>query len=331
MLMRTLGHSGIEVGAIGMGCWAIGGPFWRADGGPHWHEGDGLSPGGWGKVDDDESIRAIQAAIDLGVNVFDTASSYGCGHSEVVLGKAIIGQRDKVIIATKFANVIDEEKKIYFHHDASPEHIRDSCEASLRRLNTDYIDIFQLHWSNFDGDVKPVLDTLERLVAEGKIRWYGWSTDDPERMRKMTVGDHCLVVQHAGSVFRNPMEMLGLCDEFDLVSLVRSPLSMGLLTGKYDSSTTFPEDDIRHTWQVKSDDFAETFEAIDAIREILTSGGRTVAQGALAYIWGRSERSIPIPGFRNSRQAAENARAMEIGPLSADQMGEVESILAGFS
>ena len=170
-MKRTLGRSGIEVSALGLGCWAIGGPFWA-----------GETPLGWGEVDDNESIRAIHAALDLGINFFDTANVYGAGHSERILGRALAGRRSQVVIATKFNAVFDEETRQVIGADASPEGIRRACEDSLRRLNTDYIDLYQFHDNGYPADqAEPVRETLEELVKEGKIRFYGWSTDFPDR------------------------------------------------------------------------------------------------------------------------------------------------------
>jgi len=134
MITRKLGRSDIEVSAVGLGCWAIGGPFTAEDG----------NPVGWGRVDDKESIRAIGRALDLGVTLFDTADVYGCGHSERILGQALGKRRSDVAIATKFGRVFDASKRHILGNDASPEHIRQACEASLSRLNTDVIDLYQL-------------------------------------------------------------------------------------------------------------------------------------------------------------------------------------------
>ena len=328
---RKFGHSDIDVNPLGMGCWAVGGPFWRADGGPSWNVStDDLSPGGWGQVDDAQSIRAIQTAIDLGVNVFDTSSSYGAGHSERVLGQAIARQRDKVVIVTKFANIIDEERKLYLGHDASPAAVRQSCEDSLQRLNTDYLDVFLLHWHNFDGDMTELLDTLESLVAAGKIRYYGWSTDLVDKAREMAAGNHCLAMEHHISAMHDVPDMLALCDEFDLVSLVRSPLTMGILTGKFTADSTFGKDDIRRGWNFKDGRQAFLQEIVESLREVLTSDGRSMVQGALAWIWARSTRTIPVPGFKNVAQVEENCRALEFGPLSDDQMRQVAEIMAQY-
>ena len=146
--VRTLGRSGIEVFPIGLGCWAIGGPFARSSDGEH-------SPMGWGEVDDDESIRAIHHALDRGVNFFDTANNYGAGHSERILGRALAGRRDGVVIATKFASVFDEDEGVHYDDRDLPmtyDAIREACEGSLRRLQTDYVDVYLLHHGEYDLD-----------------------------------------------------------------------------------------------------------------------------------------------------------------------------------
>ncbi len=320
-ITRTLGRSGLQVSAMGLGCWAIGGAAWRGD-----------RPTGYGRVDDGESVRAIHHALDLGVNFFDTADAYGAGHSERVLGRALAGRRDQVVIATKFGNTFEETTRQLTGEDVSPTYIRRACEASLRRLDTDHIDLYQLHLGVSAVRARLVLDVLDDLVAQGKIRAYGWSTDDPERARVFAERPHCTAVQHGMNVFHYDPAMLALCDEVDLACICRKPLAQGLLTGKYHAGTRLPADDIRSSgvsWLVYFQDgkpSAEWLSRLDAIREILTSGGRTLVQGALAWIWGRSERTVPIPGFKTVAQVKENAAAMQFGPLSAKQVGEIDRI-----
>src|SRR5215210_9416174 len=149
VMLRSLGaSSGVEVSAMGLGCWAIGGP-WEFAG----------SPAGWGAVDDEESVRAIRRALDLGVTFYDTADVYGCGHSERVLGRALEDRREEAVIATKFGLLFDENTRTGSGADASPTYIRKACEESLRRLRTDYIDVYQLHGGTKDAEA--VVDTLE--------------------------------------------------------------------------------------------------------------------------------------------------------------------------
>jgi aryl-alcohol dehydrogenase-like predicted oxidoreductase len=309
---------------MGLGSWAIGGPFWR----------DGV-PVGWGEVDDDESIRAIHAALNLGVTFIDTADVYGAGHSERVIGRALAGRRDQVVVATKFGNVFDETTRQITGADASPSHIRQACEASLRRLDTDYIDLYQFHQGGYDLELAgEVRDMLEGLVAEGKIRAYGWSTDDPARARLFAEGENCVSVQHQMNVLNDTGPMIALCEELDLASINRGPLAMGLLTGKYQADSKLGDDDVRGAqgpaWMKYFKDGKpnpEWFQKVQAIRDVLTSGGRSLVQGALAWLWARSEKTVPIPGFRTVAQVEENCAAMQFGPLSAEHVREIDVLL----
>lgn len=323
-MKRLLGRSGIEVSALGMGCWAIGGPFWN-----------GETPNGWGEVDDAESIRALHAALDRGVNFFDTANVYGAGHSERVLGRAFLGRRDQVVIATKFNAVFDEATRQVTGSDPSPEGIRRACEDSLRRLNTDYIDLYQFHDNGYPPEkAAPVRDTLEGLVQAGKIRAYGWSTDFVERAAVFEQGPKCTSIQLQLNVLDDNPEMIAFCEAHNLAAINRGPLAMGLLTGKYNPSTEVAVDDVRGRnspdWMKYFKDGKPNLEWMsrrEAIVEVLTSNGRTIAQGALAWLWARTPQTIPIPGFRTVKQVEENAGAMDFGPLTPEQMDQIEGIL----
>ena len=320
---RTLGRSGIEVSPLGFGCWAIGG---------EWSDLSG-HPLGWGKVDDDESVRAIRRALDLGVTFFDTADVYGTGHSERILGRALGKRRADVVVATKWGNLFDEDTRTLNGQDASEQYAREALIASLARLGTDYVDLYQLHLSDAHPSHGARLrEICEEFVREGLIRAYAWSTDDPARAAVFAEGEHCAAVQHALNVMQDAPEMLTLCEESGLASINRSPLAMGLLAGKRQG----PRDagDIRSWPPAWLQGFGDGSEAdpqwlakIDALRDILTSDGRTLAQGALAWIWARSPRTVPIPGFRSVAQAEQNAGAMEKGPLTAEQLTEINHIL----
>jgi len=323
-MKRKLGRSGIEVSALGMGCWAIGGPFWA-----------GETPLGWGEVNDEESTRAIHAALEMGVTLFDTANVYGAGHSERVLGRALGGRRSEVVIATKFSNVFDETTRQVTGQDASREGIRRACEASLRRLGTDYIDLYQFHDNGFPAEkAAPVRDALEELVKEGKIRAYGWSTDFPERAEVFAQGPKCSAIQLQLNVLDDNPAVIALCEKHNLAALNRGPLAMGLLTNKYTAESKPSVDDVRGA---KSPEWmkyfkngkpsAEWLAKRDAVREILTSNGRSVSQGALAWNWARSEKTLPIPGFRTVAQVKENAASMQFGPLTSAQVKEIDRIL----
>ncbi len=321
---RKLGRSNIEVSAMGLGCWAIGGPMWRGD-----------VPVGWGEVDDDESIAAIQRALELGITFFDTANVYGAGHSERVLGKALAGRRDQVVIATKFFSFFNEETRQATGSGASPDEIRTACEDSLARLDTDYIDLYQFHAGDYDLEAAvEVRETLEELVAAGKIRTYGWSTDSPERALLFAEGPNCTAIQHQENVLNDNAAMLLACEDLNLASINRGPLAMGLLTGKYDADTILGGDDVRGinapAWMKYFKDGKpgpEWMEQLALVRGLLTADGRTLTQGALGWLWARSEKTIPIPGFRTVAQVEENCAALSLGPLGAHQMAEIERAL----
>jgi len=324
---RLLGRSGINISALGLGCWAIGGPFWS-----------GETPNGWGEVDDAESIRAVHRALELGVTFFDTANVYGAGYSERVLSQALAGKRDQVVIATKFNAVFNEATRKVTGSDTTPAGIRNACEDSLRRLSTDYIDLYQFHDNGFPPEkAGPIRDTLEELVMEGKIRSYGWSTDFPKSAEVFAQGKKCTAIQLQLNVFESNHQVLSICEKYDLAAINRGPLAMGLLTGKYNASSKPSIDDVRG---LKSPEWMKYFKngvpnpeflkKRDAVREILASNGRTIAQGAIAWLWARSPKTIPIPGFRTVVQVEENCRALDFGPLDADQMHEIDKILGRY-
>jgi aryl-alcohol dehydrogenase-like predicted oxidoreductase len=324
LMVRRLGKTDLPVSAMGLGCWVVGGPFWK-----------GKTPLGWGDVVDEESILAIRRGLDFGVTFFDTADVYGAGHSEVVLGQALAGMRQQVVIATKFGNVFDEATRQVTGSTARVEYIRKACEASLHRLNTDYIDLYQMHLDDYPSEhAVKVRETLEGLVKAGKIRSYGWSTDSPDRARVFALGEHCAAIQHQMNVLDDAGVMIALCEKFDLASISRSPLAMGLLTRKYGANAQPAANDVR---SARGPDWMKYFKAgrpnpdwlqkRDTVREILTRDGRTLAQGAIAWLWARSPQTIPIPGFRTVSQVEENCVAMRFGPLKVEQMKEIDTLL----
>jgi len=290
---RTLGRSGLPVSALGMGTWAIGGAMPGPDG----------EPFGWGQVDDTVSLRAIRTAVDLGVTLFDTADVYGIGHAETILGRALAPVRDRVLIATKWGGGYDERAGHLLPADSSPGYLRTALAASLRRLHTDYVDIYQLHISHLPrGPAEDLVAACEDLVGAGLVRGYGWSTDHVDCAEVFAAGPHCWVVQHELNVFHDAADMVDLCRRHGLASLNRSPLAMGLLTDGVTRDSRYPQDTVRGTapawltWFAEGRPVPEFLDRRDAIRDLLTSDGRTLAQGALAWIWARSPDTIPLPG-----------------------------------
>ncbi len=317
---------GRSIRRLGMGCWAIGG---------HW-TGGGLARG-YGHTDDAESITAIRHALSLGVRFFDTADVYGAGHSEELLGE-VVGERDDVVIATKIGNNFDPEaREATGALQPGPSLIGDvrrAIEASRRRLRRDRIDLIQLHLNSFPvGSAQVVFDILEELRMEGKIGAYGWSTDFPDRVEAFASRPHFVSVQHTMNVFFDAPTMMSVAGRYDLISINRMPLAMGLLTGKYRAARPLPKGDVRHnsfTWMdyFKDGSVAPEFEwRVGAVRELLTIGGRTMAQGALAWLWSKSNRTLPIPGFKSAAQVEENVGALEKGPLPANVMAEIENVI----
>jgi aryl-alcohol dehydrogenase-like predicted oxidoreductase len=284
---------------------------------------------GWGHVDDAESIRAIHYALDAGINFFDTAANYGTGHSERILSQAIAGKRDHVIVATKFGYILDEENRTVAETDNVVPRIRQECEDSLRRLRTDYIDLYQFHVNSYPADkAAEVREALEDLVREGKILWYGWSTDHVEGARVFAQGEHCTAIQHVLNMSYDAPQMLALCEECDQASINRTVLGMGMLTGKFNQDTTFPENDVRHQWDLRAERPAQNLERIKAVHTMFADAGdpRTQPQIALAWAWTRSDRTIPIPGFKTLAQVRENIQAMEYGLLDAELMQRIDEI-----
>ncbi len=327
METRVLGRSGIAVSGLGLGCWSIGGEM-ILDGKVHSYAGP---------VDDAESIRAIRRAAELGVTFLDTADTYGTGHAEEVIGRALEGRRDRMVIASKFGYFFNEATHVICGTCISPEYVERACHASLRRLRTDYLDLYLFHvWTAGVAEIPPLLEALERLVDKGMIRAYGWSTDQVGGARLFAEGRRCAAVEHTLNLFSDAPAMLALCEEQGLAAIARSPLAMGILSGKHGAQTTFPADDVRgagfpylaHYFR-DGRPVPELLEKLAAVREILTSGGRTLVQGALGWIWGRGRGTIPIPGFRSVAQVEDTAGALRHGPLTAAQLAEIARILGG--
>ncbi len=323
--MREFGSTGRKISAVGLGCWAIGGHFTL----------DGRSDG-WGNVDDRESERAIRLALDLGANLFDTADAYGTGHSELVLGAALKDRRKEAFIATKFGFTYDETRRALLSTDLSPEYIDWANAQSLRRLNSDYLDLYQVHpGAMSDAQLETVGEELERLVEKGRILAWGWSTDEPDAARRAVHFPHFVAVQQELNVLHDGPEMLAFTAENGLASINRSPLAMGLLSGKFGSDTVFGTDDVRgagHNWVRHFNDGRPSSEALDklqALRDLLQTDGRSLAQGALGWILARSPNTFPVPGFKTEAQVRDNLGALRKGPLPNNVMVEIDAILAG--
>jgi aryl-alcohol dehydrogenase-like predicted oxidoreductase len=320
---RRLGRSNLQVSPLGLGCWPIGGAMAAGD-----------QPLGYTGVDDAESRRALARAADLGVTLFDTADAYGAGHSERLLGETF-GNRPEILIATKFGNTIDEGRRQLTGEDSSPSYVRQAVHASLRRLRREAIDLYQLHTPPGGAQqTEDLLAALEDLVDQGLVRWYGISSDDPDAATAFAAGAHCTAVQLELNVLGGRSAAVEVCERHDLAALGRSPLAMGLLSGRYsDGATRLPADDVRGTqpdwmkWFADGAPVGRFLQQIDSVRDLLTADGRSLVQGALAWSWAASPLSIPLPGFRTVAHVESTAAAMAQGPLSGEQWAVVEAAL----
>lgn len=323
IVKRKIGKYHKKVSAMGMGCWAIGGPFKIPNGNYY----------GYGEIEDPISIKTIHQAIELGINFFETADVYGTGHSEKILGEGLKDYREDVVIATKFGSMFEEgTRSIPDEHSSDPSYVRNAVNDSLRRLQTDFIDLYQYHWwaCPFDEAVE-VRNTLEDLVNEGVIGGYGWSTDDVERAKLFSEGENCLSMEYVYNIGSTNPEMLDLCEKENLASIIRGPLGYGILTGKYTENYTLPPKHWLENMNLSEGNWLKKRKFIDEIKDTLVEDGRTMAQAALGYIWGVSETSIPIPGAKNPGQIIENAEAMEFGPLSHETIKHINQVYETFT
>jgi aryl-alcohol dehydrogenase-like predicted oxidoreductase len=269
--------------------------------------------------------------------LFDTADCYGAGHSEVVLGRALAqlpaAVRDDIVVATKFSHVFDETTRSGGGQDVTPAGIRRACENSLRRLGVDSIGLYQLHGGvTTAAGAAAVIEVLEQLVDAGLVRAFGTSVDVPEVISAFATSRSARTVQTQVNVFGHTEAVLATARRHGFAVLARSPLAMGLLTGKYQVGNRPPADDVRRDtpwWSYFDDDaMADWLRRLAAVRELLTSDGRTLAQGSLAYLWALDPAIVPLPGARTPRQAAENAGALTSGPLPEATMKEVLDLMA---
>ena len=264
------------------------------------------------------AVQQIQAAVDLGVTLFDTADNYGQGLSERILGEALRGRRDGIVIVTKFGEDPIPEQDDPWALDKDT--VIRKCEASLRRLGDECIDLYLLHRRDYPLEhAQELMMVLEYLAQTGKIHYYGWSTDDVERARLFAGGEHCIAIEHHLNIFNDNAAMLDLCQEHDLASLNRIPLLLGVLAGRWSVETKLAPDDRRAKW-FQDEGFLKLLDCTQQLEPYLTRDGRSYVQGALGWIWARSPLAIPIPGFRNMDQIQSLVCAQQFGPLSSDIM-----------
>lgn len=307
---RELGKSGIRVTEIGIGLWAIGGDE-------------------WGPVDDENSLEAIEAALQAGINFFDTADVYGMGHSEKLLGRAMKGRREEFIVASKIGWV-------GFDHDAgqsqydSTEKLIAGVESNLERLGTDYLDVIQCHIDFQEPNLEYFLEGFQALQEEGKVRAYGVSTSDFDYLKTFNAEGNTATLQIDYSILNRTAEeqIFPYCQEEDIGVIVRGPLAMGILTGKFTPETRFPEGDFRRRWHENEDEyqiFLDDLEKVDRLREL--ADGRSLAQLAIQFVLAHPAVTTVIPGAKTDRQLEENVAAGKLPPLTEEELALIAEIV----
>jgi len=310
---------------LGLGCWPMGGEMFAADG----------TSLGYANSNERESIRAIQAALANGINLFDTAAAYGAGHSERLLAKALKGHHEALVV-TKIGLSIDEKTKTIMGEQLSPDSIMPAIDRCLKRLDRDRIEVLLLHPNTVPlCTASAIFDQMEDARRLGKIDAYGWSTDFVDHAKAMSAREGFIAVEHAMHVLMDAPNMQKTMHDEQLVALIRSPLAMGLLSGKYSATSTMPSNDIRSTKQDWTGYFIDGkpnpqyIDRLNSVKELLHSNGRSTVQGALGWLWGKNPRNIPVPGARTAKQVEGLAGALAFGPLPQDVVTQIDTLLIG--
>jgi aryl-alcohol dehydrogenase-like predicted oxidoreductase len=315
MMTRRLGNSDLNITLIGFGAWAIGGGDWQF---------------GWGHQNDADSIAAIHRALELGINWIDTAAVYGHGHSEEVVGRAVKGRRDKVLLATKCSRKLGADGAIHSILDAAS--IRAELEASLRRLQTDHIDLYQVHWPDPEPQIEEAWSEIAQAVKAGKVRYAGVSNFNPSQMRRLQAIMPITSLQPPYSMLRRDIEkeILPFCAEHGIGVICYSPLQMGLLTGTFSRERVagLAADDLR----VRNAYFTEpalsrNLQLVERLRPIAQAAKRSVGELALAWVLSRGEVTAAIVGGRRPGQARALAGAAD-WQLSREELAQIAQALA---
>ena len=310
METRKLGKNGPDLTVIGFGAWAIGGAWIY----------------GWGKTEDSESIRAIDAAIDNGINWIDTAAAYGLGHSEKVIGKAVKGKRDKVFIATKCGLVSEDQWSV--RNNLKPESIRKEAERSLKELNTDYIDLFQIHWPDPNTPIEESWQAIADLKKEGKVRYIGVSNFDVPLLEKCMAIEQVQSLQPPYSMLKREVEesILSYCKDNGIGVVAYSPMQSGLLTGKFDINKLAEDDWRLRERMFKEPQLSKILAFVEKLRSIAGKSGKSVGNLAVAWVLNNPALTAAIVGARNAKQVEENIKAADY-KLTSDELAEIEGYL----
>ncbi|MGE0886237.1 MAG: aldo/keto reductase [Blastocatellales bacterium] len=311
MQTRQLGNSDLQITPLGIGAWAMGGAGWAF---------------AWSQQDDEESVSAIHAALDAGMNWIDTAAVYGLGHSEEVVAKALAGRADKPYVFTKCGRNWNEDRQIVKLLKRGA--IRQECENSLRRLKVDVIDLYQMHWPEPDEDVEEGWETMAKLKEEGKVRWIGVSNFNAEQLCRAQKIAPITSLQPPYSLIRREVEpdVLPFCSVHNLGVLAYSPMGSGLLTGSMtrERVENLPDDD----WRKRGPQFQEplltrNLKIADKLKEIAARHNRSAGEAALAWVLANPAVTAAIVGVRNAEQVGGIIGAMEFR-LTEEEIAEIE-------
>ncbi|MEP6941182.1 MAG: aldo/keto reductase [Rudaea sp.] len=308
MKFRTLGPNGPQVSALGLGCMGMSDFY--------------------GARDDATSIATIHRALDIGVTLLDTADVYGPHTNEVLVGKAIRGRRDEVFLATKFGFVRDPADPARRGLSGRPEYARSSCDASLRRLGVERIDLYYLHRVDRDVPIEETVGAMGDLVAQGKIRYVGLSEASPETVERAHRVHPITALQNEYSLWTRDPEngTLALCDRLGIGLVPYSPLGRGFLSGAIRNPDDFDADDYRRSSpRFQGENFARNLALVDQVRQLAQVKGCTPAQLALAWVLAQGAHVVPIPGTKRIATLEENLGAIDVA-LDAADLARIEAV-----
>lgn len=311
MKKRILGSSGIEVSAIGLGCWGMSGAY--------------------GKGSREKSIATIHEALEYGIDFIDTADIYGHGHNEELVGEALKGIRHKVVLASKFGFVGDEKGELTVN--GRPEYVKKACEASLRRLGTDYIDLYYLHRVDKDVPIEDTAGAMSELVEQGKVRFTGLSEASGRTLERAEKIHPMAAMQSEYSLNSRDIEdeVIPACRKNNTAVVAFSPLGRALLTGSIKSTGDLAEDDFRRKIpRFQGDNFKSNLKLLSLVEEIAGRKNIKASQLALAWLLHQGEDVIPIPGMKRPEYIRENAGAVDVH-ITDDEMEELNSLYNSIS